>query len=119
MKITVIVMSTVKVYSEFNQNGFFIGTRDNLGGFLLAGNEDGCIGSEYDDLEIEAFASRMDLHIKYYEVEDADLISFCQNYGNAPEPIESETNLRQTIFEIGGNNYLSQFCILNKNFCFA
>lgn len=117
MKTTVIVISTVKTYSDFNQNGFFIGTRDDLGGFLFAGGEHGCIGSEHDDLEIEAFVARMDLYIKYYEVQDIDVQYFCENYGSGFDPIELETNLRKTIWEIDGRSYAADYCAVNKNFC--
>jgi hypothetical protein len=105
-KITIIALTCGESYADFNTRGFFIGTREHLGDLFFDLNID-------DDLRIDELAKGLDAGIRYYSVPMDAVSAFCHDYGTMPEPIELETNLRQTLFATDKGTFKSEYCTVN------
>lgn len=102
----VIAMTLGESYAEFNERGFFIGTRDH---FALTFP----FVTEHDDYQIAELAERFGATVKHYSVEDSAVTDFIRDYGSMPEPVENETFLRQTLFETTKGTFVAPYCKVN------
>ena len=88
--IVIAIQHSGSEYSEFNQCGIFIGTRDHLGETFSFLNQD-------NDQDIAKMVFDLNCRSIYYDVPDDQLAEFYQHYGYGIEPSDRMTLVR-TIF---------------------
>jgi hypothetical protein len=89
-------------YKLFNTAGFFLGNRGDLAGCLVDINE-------YDDLDIEKFASSMGMTARYYAVPMEQVASFCSGFGTDDGLDSLETQRRRTFYVAPNGAYIPAF----------